>query len=221
MRRHPTDLIRAAALLLAALMPWAAQAIVSKPHSYEEASTGYFRDQDTLPGAYRLYLQSPESRGGVWGLGPAGEVQRSSFRADAHEGVRGYAPGRGCEGCHEPERHSLHSSRGAVTCIQCHRDRPIAGIQHYYSPMNPIRRHAYVCAKCHEGASASFATYVVHEPPPLARDTGELFPLFHYGVWLMVILAGGVFAIFIPYVTLWGLRELVGLLRGEGRHSHG
>jgi hypothetical protein len=33
----------------------------------------------------------------------------------------------------------------------------------------------------------------------------------------MVILAGGVFVIFLPYVTLWGLRELVGLLnRGKG-----
>jgi hypothetical protein len=92
-------------------------------------------------------------------------------------------------------------------------------VQHYYSAMNPIRRHAYVCAKCHEGASASFATYVVHEPPPLARSARDEFPLFYYGVWFMVILAGGVFAIFIPYVTLWGLRELVDLFKAGKDHA--
>jgi len=35
----------------------------------------------------------------------------------------------------------------------------------------------------------------------------------------MAILAVGVFALFIPYVILWGLRELVGLF--GGRQTHG
>jgi hypothetical protein len=65
---------------------------------------------------------------------------------------------------------------------------------------------------------------VIHEPPPLAASTHEEFALFHYAVWFMVILAGGVFAIFLPYVTLWGVRELAGLARrknaGGGPH-HG
>jgi hypothetical protein len=212
--------IRLAALLLAVLIPGAASGAVSIPHSYEEASTGYFRDLDTVPGAYRLYLQSPESRGGFWGLGPGEtELKRSSFAADAHAGVRHYLPRRSCESCHEAQRYSLHSSRGGVSCVQCHRSEPIAGIHHYYSAMNPIRRHAYVCAKCHEGATASFATYVVHEPPPLAQSTEGEFPLFYYATWFMMILAGGVFIIFIPYVTLWGFRELVGLL--SRKQSHG
>ena len=190
-----------------------------EPHPYEAASTGYFRAQDTLPGAYLQYRQSDEGGGSVWGLGPGGRaVKRSSFRADAHEGVAGYAT-RSCVSCHEEQRYSLHSSRGNVSCEQCHRDQPVAGIHHYYSAMNPIRRHAYACAKCHEGASASFATYVIHEPRPLATETAQEFPLFYYAVWFMVILAGGVFAIFIPYVTLWGLRELVGVARGEEHHG--
>lgn len=220
MKICPKASVYAAVLLLTALVPGAVVGAVSKPHTYEEASSGYFRDQDALPGAYRLYLQSPESKGGFWGFGPGGgDVRRSSFAADAHAGVPNYSHRRSCESCHEGQRYSLHSSRGGVTCVQCHRGNPIAGIHHYYSGMNPIRRHAYVCAKCHEGSSASFATYVVHEPPPLARDTEGEFPLFYYVTWFMIILAGGVFIIFIPYVTLWGIRELVGLF--SGKHSHG
>ena len=207
------------ALLLCLLLPVGGPALAAAPHAYEAASTGSFRDRDTLPGAYLQYRQSEDGGGALWGLGPgAGEVKRSSFRADAHAGVSGYGM-RSCVSCHEEERYSLHSSRGNVTCVQCHRGKPIAGIHHYYSAMNPIRCHAYVCAKCHEGASASFATYLIHEPSPLASSTAQEFPLLYYGVWFMMILAVGVFAIFIPYVLLWGLRELIGLF--GGRHSHG
>ena len=181
-------------------------------HQYEAASTGYFREQDTLPGAYQLYLQSP-AKGALWGGGPTGgDVKRISFQADAHVGVRGYGWQR-CTECHEQHDRSLHSTRGEVTCVQCHRDQPtISGIYHYYSPMNPIRRHAYICAKCHEGSSASFASYVIHEPNPLARETAQSFPIFYYAVWFMVILTVGVFIIFIPYTALWGIRELVALI---------
>ncbi len=54
-----------------------------------------------------------------------------------------------CVNCHMP--------RMNIKCVQCHRSQPIFGVHHYYSPMNPIRRHAYVCAKCHEGSTPSFA----------------------------------------------------------------
>ncbi|MEN8174725.1 MAG: hypothetical protein ABFS23_03110 [Pseudomonadota bacterium] len=209
----------AAGMLLAALCMLLAQTVVAADplHPYEAASTGYFRDQDSLPGAFRLF--QAEQVGRLWGLGPGGGgIKRSSFAPDAHAGVVNYA-GRSCESCHEEQRYSLHSSRGEVSCVQCHRGQPIAGIHHYYSAMNPIRRHAYVCAKCHEGAGASFATYVVHEPSPLAATTREEFPLFYYGVWFMVILAVGVFAIFIPYVSLWGVRELVVVLKERKGHG--
>ncbi|MEA3274321.1 MAG: hypothetical protein U9Q81_03315 [Pseudomonadota bacterium] len=210
---------QAVRILLTMLCLWAVQASQAADalHPYEAASTGYFRDQDSLPGSFRIYQMEQEGR--LWGLGPGGgDIKRSSFSADAHEGAAGYG-WQSCASCHEEQRYSLHSSRGNVGCEQCHRGQPIAGINHYYSAMNPIRRHAYVCAKCHEEASASFATYVVHEPRPLAASTREEFPLFYYGVWVMVILAGGVFAIFIPYVTLWGLRELVGIVKGGKGHG--
>jgi hypothetical protein len=207
------------ALILIPLLLDGGPAMAAAPHAYEMASTGYFRDQDTLPSAFLQYRQSPEGGGAFWGLGPGGgDVKRSSFTPDAHAGVAGYGV-RSCESCHEAQRYSLHTSRARVTCAQCHRGQPISGIHHYYSSMNPIRRHAYVCAKCHEGASASFATYVIHEPPPLVSSTAREFPLFYYSVWFMVILAVGVFAIFIPYVILWGLRELVGLFGRSPGHG--
>jgi hypothetical protein len=74
--------------------------------------------------------------------------------------------------------------------------------------MNPVRRHAYVCAKCHEGASASFATYVVHARNPAHAGTREVFPVLFYAFWAMVVLAGATFVIFLPHTALWGIREL-------------
>ncbi len=62
-----------------------------------------------------------------------------------------------------------------LNCRQCHGGEPIAGINYYFSPLNPIRRHAYVCTKCHEGATASFATFMVHEPSPGALSTKKPF----------------------------------------------
>jgi hypothetical protein len=98
--------------------------------------------------------------------------------------------------------------RANLTCRQCHGGEPIASIDHYYSLMNPIRRHAYVCAKCHEGASASYASYVVHAPNPSLAGTLESFPVLFYAFWIMIVIAVGTFALFLPHTILWGIREL-------------
>jgi hypothetical protein len=74
--------------------------------------------------------------------------------------------------------------------------------------MNPIRKHAYVCAKCHEGASASYASYIVHQPPPGSLATKKSFPVLFYAYWLMIVLLAGTLAFFIPHSILVGLREL-------------
>ena len=179
----------------------------------EMAGTGYFRDQDTLPGAFRFYRQLPGGGGGLWGLGPnRRKISRSSFKMDAHDGVADYSPEVRCKKCHIPQTKDLHYLRMGITCVQCHRSQPIAGVFHYYSSLNPIRRHAYVCAKCHEGATPSFASYMVHEPNPIASETRDSFPLFYYGVWIMLILAVGVFVIFLPYTAFWWMREFAGKL---------
>lgn len=186
----------------------------------ELATTGYFRDQDTLPGSYRFYQQLPGGEAGFWGMGPSRpKLSKSSFKMDAHEGVANYGPQVRCQKCHEPQTKDLHGLRMDIRCVQCHRSRPVAGVFQYYSPLNPIRRHAYVCAKCHEGATPSFASYMVHEPNPLASDTRDSFPLLYYAVWFMLILAGGVFVIFLPYTAFWWVRDFIAKLAGRPGHD--
>jgi len=210
--------ICAVGLVLWTTMPVTAQ--MSPPPETEETGTGYFRDQDTIPGAYRLYQQQPKTLDWLWATGPhVINLRRSSFKTDAHEGVANYSPRSACTDCHRDHSRDMHISRMGVTCVQCHRDNPIAGTFHYYAAMNPIRRHAYVCAKCHEGATPSFASYMVHEPNPLSSATRQDFPALYYATWFMVIVAGGVFIVFIPYVVLWVLRELLDKLNGGARHG--
>lgn len=188
--------------------------------SGDMAETGYFRDQDTMPGAVRFYGQLPGGEGGFWGLGPSHQrISRSSFKADAHDEVADYSPEIRCQKCHAPQTKDLHGLRMGITCVQCHRSQPVAGVYHYYSSLNPIRRHAYVCAKCHAGATTSFASYMVHEPNPLSSEARGTFPLLYYGVWFMLILAVGVFVFFLPYTVLWWIRDLVAKLKGRPDHE--
>lgn len=208
-------------ICLLGLLLMAPPAIGQLPEAATETSgTGYFRDQDTLPGAYRYYSQLPGGEGGLWGMGPKRQgVRRSSFKQDAHLGVADFSPEVRCHTCHQPQTKDLHGLRMGITCVQCHRSQPVAGVYYYYSSLNPIRRHAYVCAKCHEGATPSFASYMVHEPNPIASEARESFPLLYYGVWFMLILAGGVFIFFLPYTALWWLREFIARRRGESNHG--
>lgn len=186
----------------------------------EMAGTGYFRDQDTLPGSFRFYGQLPGGESRLWGMGPSKpKLARSSFKVDAHEGVSDFSPEVRCKKCHIPQTRDLHYLRMGITCVQCHRSQPVAGVYQYYSPLNPVRRHAYVCAKCHEGATPSFASYMVHEPNPIASETRDTFPLFYYAIWFMLILAVGVFVFFLPYTALWWIREFVAKLKGRSDHG--
>lgn len=216
-------LLLAAAGLVSGWLPGPASAGPGEAGAYDEraASTGYYENgEQVVPGAFQLYLQSPQALGAYGGFGPRPRiVEGASFALDAHAGVAGYHRARDCLDCHEESGRNLHSARTTVTCRQCHRDEPVAGVFHYYSALNPIRRHAYVCAKCHEGATANFAAYVVHEPSPLAAATAGGFPALYYATWFMVILAGGVFLFFLPFTAAWGLRELWQRITGSGR-SH-
>ncbi len=212
------NMIFGMAAVLAVAAPAAAQATSSA--GSEVTSTGFYRDQDTLPGSYRQYKQQPGKLDWLSAAGPnQGGVRKSSFKADAHADVADYSPRSLCIDCHRNHSKDMHMTRMNITCVQCHRDKPIAGVHQYYSAMNPIRRHAYVCAKCHEGATPSFATYVVHEPNPLASATRKDFPALYYATWIMVILAGGVFLFFIPYVLIWGVRELIDKFRAGESHA--
>ncbi len=138
----------------------------------------------------------------------ADKIRYRTIMADSHLGLRFYQY-RSCTDCHPRQARNLHKMRAGISCRQCHGTEPIAGIKHHYSPMNPKRRHAYVCAKCHKGASSSFAKYIVHEPNPAYLATKDAFPSLFYVFWLMAAIAAGTFATFLPYMVMLGVREFL------------
>ena len=173
-----------------------------------EASTGYYEEYEVKPRRQRPFVEVPGVRRGIFPYSPTSARVRVRTRlADSHQGIKFYNRRR-CEECHIQETKDIHTVRANLTCRQCHGAEPIASIEHYYSPMNPIRRHAYACAKCHEGASASYASYVVHAPNPSLAGTLQSFPVLFYAFWIMIVIAVGTFAVFLPHTALWGIREL-------------
>lgn len=172
-----------------------------------EASNGYYEEYEVLPKRQRPLITIPNIRKGLLPYSPAAANVRSRLRlADSHQGIPFYQ-GRQCVDCHTAAAMDIHTTRANLTCRQCHGGEPIASINYYWSPLNPIRRHAYVCSKCHQGASASYASYVVHEPNPLMADTFQKFPVLAYAFWTMIAIAAGTFVLFLPHTLLWGIRE--------------
>lgn len=173
-----------------------------------EVSTGYYEEFEAKPSRQRPFIGVPKASKGTFPYSPTAAGVRIRTRlADSHQGIKFYRDLR-CEYCHPAEAQDLHTTRANLTCRQCHGGEPIASLQHYYSPMNPIRKHAYVCAKCHEGASASFAAYIVHEPAPGSPAARKIFPGLYYVYWFMILLLAGTLAFFVPHSLLVGLREL-------------
>lgn len=194
----------------------------------EEVASGFYayKALESSSGSYEEYEVRPSGRSPFrqWN-----ETQRDTLRqrsglrfgtdrstlADSHVGIPFYET-RTCASCHGDTVRNSHAVRAGVTCRQCHGAEPVAGINHYFSRMNPIRRHAYVCAKCHDGASASFATYLVHEPNPASAGALVTFPALAWAFWIMIGIAVATFALFLPHTALWWLRELAGTRRKEG-----
>jgi hypothetical protein len=174
-----------------------------------EASTGYYEEYEVLPRRQLPLVSVPGVRRGLFPYSPtAASVRNRDRLADSHLGIKFYERRR-CEACHVEQTRDIHTVRANLTCRQCHGGEPVASINHYYSPLNPIRRHAYVCAKCHEGASASYASYIVHEPAAGSSLARTSFPVLYYAYWFMLILLVGTLAFFIPHSFLVGLRELL------------
>ncbi len=170
--------------------------------SAADAAVNRYRDQRLSSAYYDPSDQVPQLRyGPMEPQSPAHVPKR-----DVHAGVKGYGVRR-CEDCHADSFTKSHTLKGNTTCRQCHSEEPIASVDHYFSPMNPIRRHAYVCAKCHEGSSASFATYVVHEPRQIATVVRESFPAMYWAHAFMLALIVTVMAIFLVHGVLWWFRE--------------
>ena len=191
-------------LVMLPVLPTAAaqQQGVGPLGSDRDAAVRRYRDQRLSSAYYDPSDQVPKLR-----YGPS-EEERTGLgpKQDVHAGVKGYAVRR-CESCHADAVTKSHTLKGNITCRQCHSEEPISSTDHYFSPMNPIRRHAYVCAKCHEGASASFATYVVHEPRQIAAVVRQSFPSLYWAHAFMLALIVVVMLIFLVHGILWWFRE--------------
>ena len=199
-----------AALVCLSDLAFAQEEVASYIRRYKghEVSTGFYEQYEVKPRRMAPLVEVPGVTRGMFPYSPtAAKVRTRTRLADSHLGIRFYQRRR-CEDCHIRETRDIHTTRANITCRQCHGGEPIASLGHYYSPFNPIRKHAYVCAKCHEGANASYASYVVHTPNPALASTQKTFPLLFYVFWFMVVLAGGTFLVFLPHTALWGIREL-------------
>ena len=203
--------------LFAAEMAEAAEEVASAIRRYKEreASTGYYEDYEMRPRHERPFVEIPGVKRGIFPYSPTSAQVRIRTRlADSHLGIKFYA-NRRCEDCHVRETKDIHTVRANLTCRQCHGGEPVASIAHYFSPMNPIRKHAYVCSKCHEGASASYASYIVHQPDPGSLEAKKNFPVLYYTYVFMLVLLIGTLAFFIPHSLFVGLRELFEKKRTE------
>ena len=205
-------LVTAAAGVLFALPPPASaqEEVASSIRRYKEkeTSTGYYEEYEVRPRRQRPFVEIPGVQVGLFPYSPAAaEVRVRTRLADSHMGIAFYTD-KTCVACHPQEAKDIHTVRANLTCRQCHGGEPIASIQYFNSPMNPIRKHAYVCAKCHEGSSASFASYIIHEPAPGSVAALKSFPILYFVYWFMTVLLVGTLAFFIPHSFLTGVREL-------------
>ncbi len=203
-------LIGAVVFLSTPSVPSWAQEVTSKIYRYRDrVATGYYEGYEVSPRRARAILATPGVKRGLFPFGPSASAVRTRARLpDSHQGLKFYYRNT-CIECHAEQARNLHSMRAGITCRQCHGAEPIAAINHYYSAMNPIRRHAYVCSKCHEGATAAFSGFYVHEPPSTALSTRESFPILFYTSWGMLILLLGTLAFFVPHSFMVGFRELL------------
>ncbi len=199
-----------AGMLLLPDMAPAQEEVTSAIRRYKEreASTGYYEEYEVKPRRQLPLVRRPEMAKPFPYAPSAARVRLRTNLADSHRAIQFYEVKR-CDECHVEEAEDIHTTRANLTCRQCHGGEPIASINHYFSPMNPIRRHSYVCSKCHEGANISFASYIVHQPKPGSPATKKTFPALYYANWFMILLLVGVFAFFLPHSVIWVIRDFL------------
>jgi len=196
-------------LLLPEVAP-AQEEVTSAIRRYKEreASTGYYEEYEVKPRRQLPLVRRPEMAKPFPYAPSAARVRLRTNLADSHRAIQFYEVKR-CDECHVEEAEDIHTTRANLTCRQCHGGEPIASVNHYFSPMNPIRRHSYVCSKCHEGANISFASYIVHQPKAGSPGTKKTFPALYYANWFMILLLVGVFAFFLPHSVIWVIRDFL------------
>jgi cytochrome b subunit of formate dehydrogenase len=129
-----------------------------------------------------------------------------------------------CGGCHEEYlttfKFSFHGqalhlglSEGA-TCADCHTPHKNLAADNPASSVHPDNR-LETCGNCHEGITASFATFDPHNDPSDPEDNFAVYVIWFFMTSLLI----GVFAFFGIHDLLWLQRSLVGTLRGEFREE--
>ncbi len=173
--------------------------------------------KDRDPNQADLFMPAPQQEQSWFNaLGPGQGFQRkNSHKADIHQGVEGYSPSRRCLTCHEGQENNLHYARTELVCRDCHISSPVAGIRNPAAAMYEDHRSEKVCGRCHEGASPTMASYVIHERAPWSQATQEDFPALYWSTFIMLALAGTVFLIFLPYTLAWAWQEIRHFVRGD------
>jgi predicted CXXCH cytochrome family protein len=125
-----------------------------------------------------------------------------------------------CGGCHKDELITYHdtfhaqvSALGYVEvarCWDCHGEHEILPASDPKSTIAASNRAA-TCAKCHTGASASFATY---DPHADSHDVKH-YPALHYSAIFMNLLLAGVLGFFALHTFLWFIRSRFGTKGGS------
>ncbi len=127
---------------------------------------------------------------------------------------------RNCGGCHEEYltsfRDSFHGKAvhlgmaGGATCAGCHSPHKNLPADDPASTIHPDNR-LETCGNCHEGITASFATFDPHNDPTNPDDNFAVYVIWFFMTSLLI----GVFAFFGVHDLLWLQRSLVGVMRGE------
>ncbi len=131
-----------------------------------------------------------------------------------------HASARKCGSCHEKYlttfRDSFHGKAvhlglsGGATCSDCHTPHTNVPMDDPASSIHPDNR-LETCGRCHEGITASFATFDPHNDPTNPDDNFKVYVVWVFMSGLLI----SVFAFFGVHDLLWLQRSLVGTLRGE------
>ncbi len=195
--------------------------------SQEKAATSHTHSPEMCGECHLLLLnewKDHSAHGLAWQAGEDGPVcvdcHSSHMIADPTTAKSRHASAGNCGSCHEELltsfRDSFHGkathlgmSDGAV-CADCHTPHRNLSADNAESSVHPDNLLA-TCGTCHEGITASFATFDPHNDP---TNPDDIFAV--YVVWVfMTGLLIGVFVFFGVHDLLWLQRSLVGKLRGE------
>lgn len=126
-----------------------------------------------------------------------------------------------CSNCHAEEaptyRDSFHGQATelgfdpAAKCSDCHTPHLNLPKDDVHSSVHPANLQK-TCGKCHENATANFASFQPHADPHDKASSPQVYYVYNYLMkWLLI----GTFAFFGLHTLLWLQRSIVAAIRGE------